>query len=236
MKFIVTPEIFEKLPTMYVGVVVAHGINNQRDYPVIDQLLEKYEHAAQKKFHGTNVKTRPEIVPYREAFRSIGINPNKYPCSVEALFKRLSKGKQLPHINPLVDLNNAISLKYTLPMGTHSLDNAHADIMMRLAEPADKFVPLGKSAADVETPDENEVVYAVGNEVRTRRWTWRQSDQGKITADTTSVFFPIDGFADVNKDQVDQAVADLAEQLQAIFGVTTQHGIVNQEHPVFEWQ
>ena len=28
MKFIVTPEIFEKLPTMYVGVVVAHGINN----------------------------------------------------------------------------------------------------------------------------------------------------------------------------------------------------------------
>ncbi len=40
MKFIVTPEIFEKLPTMYVGVVVAHGINNQRDYPVIDQLLE----------------------------------------------------------------------------------------------------------------------------------------------------------------------------------------------------
>lgn len=121
-------------------------------------------------------------------------------------------------------------------MGTHSLDNAHADIMMRLAEPADKFVPLGKSAADVETPDENEVVYAVGNEVRTRRWTWRQSDQGKITTDTTSVFFPIDGFADVNKDQVDQAVADLAEQLQAIFGVTTQHGIVNQEHPVFEWQ
>ncbi|WP_225436852.1 phenylalanine--tRNA ligase beta subunit-related protein [Limosilactobacillus reuteri] len=54
-------------------------------------------------------------------------------CSVEALFKRLSKRKELPHINPLVDLNNAVSFKYTLPMDTHNLDNASTDIMMRLA-------------------------------------------------------------------------------------------------------
>lgn len=236
MKFTVTPEVFAKLPNMYVGIVVAHNIDNHRSYPEIDQLLTKYEQAVQVKFRDVNVKTRPEITPYRDSFRQIGINPNRYPCSVEALFKRLSKGKQLPHINPLVDLNNAISLKYTLPMGTHNLDNAQADIMMRFAQPTDRFVPLGKGQDDVEVPDENEVVYAVGNEVRTRRWTWRQSDQGKITADTSNVFFPIDGFTDVNKAQVDQASADLAQQLQTIFGVAVQRGFVDQHHPTFEWQ
>lgn len=237
MKFIVTPEIFEKLPNMYVGVVVAHGINNQTSYPQTSQMLEKYEKLAQDKFTGVNVKQHPEIVPYREAFRKIGINPNKYPCSVEAMFKRLSKGKKLPHINPLVDLNNAISLKYTLPMGTHNLDNAQDNIEMRLTNPDnDTFIPLGKTSEDMEKPEAGEVIYAVGNEVRTRRWTWRQSDQGKITATTQNVFFPIDGFVDVNKGQVDQAVRDLTTQLETIFKVEVQSGIVNREHSTFEWK
>ncbi|AMY14621.1 hypothetical protein BHL83_09005 [Limosilactobacillus reuteri] len=237
MKFIVAPEIFEKLPNMYDGVVVAQGIDNRQKYSEIDKMLEKYEQLAQQNFAGVNVKERPEIIPYREAFRQLGINPNKYPCSVEALFKRLSKGKELPHINPLVDLNNAVSLKYTLPMGTHNLDNASTDIMMRLAQPeTDEFIPLGKGKDDVEIPDESEVVYAVGNEVRTRRWTWRQSDKGKITPDTTSVFFPIDGFIDVNKDAVDRAVADLSAQLEELFNVKIQSGIVDQAHQSFAWK
>lgn len=237
MKFIVTPEIFEKLPNMYVGVVVAHDINNQKSYPQISQMLEKYEKLAQDKFAGVNVKQYPDIIPYREAFRKLGINPNKYQCSVEAMFKRLSKGKSLPHINPLVDLNNALSLKYTLPMGTHNLDDASDDIAMRVANPTvDTFIPLGKTADDLERPDAGEVVYAVGNEVRTRRWTWRQSDQGKITPETKNVFFPIDGFLDVNKEQVNRAVQDLATQLETVFNVEVQQGIVDKNHPSFEWK
>lgn len=237
MKFIVAPEIFAKLPNMYVGVVVAHNIKNDQEYPEITEMLEKYEKIAQEKFKDAKVKERPEIIPYREAFRAIGINPNKYPCSVEAMFKRLAKGKSLPNINPLVDLNNAISLKYTLPMGTHNLDTANTDITMRLANPTnDRFIPLGKGEDEVEVPDAEEVVYAVGNQVRTRRWTWRQSDNGKITPETKNVFFPIDGFIDVNKDQVDQAVAELAEQLEKIFNVDVHQGVVDKEHPIFEWQ
>lgn len=33
MKFIIKPGIFKKLPSMYVGVVVAHEIDNQTSYP-----------------------------------------------------------------------------------------------------------------------------------------------------------------------------------------------------------
>lgn len=167
MKFIVTPDIFEKLPDMYVGVVVAKGIDNSKNYPEIDRLLNRYMKYSQQKFDGINVKQNDEIILYREAFRKIGINPNRYPCSAEALFKRLSKGKNLPHINPLVNLNNAISLKYTVLMGTHSLDGVQDDIIMRLTKPGDNFVPLGKD--EVEEPDEGEVVYAVGSDVCIRR-------------------------------------------------------------------
>jgi len=46
----------------------------------------------------------------RDAFVKIGINPNKFQCLVEAMFTRISKGKQLPSVNPLVDLNNLYHL------------------------------------------------------------------------------------------------------------------------------
>lgn len=65
----------------------------------------------------------------------------------------------MPNINPLVDLNNSISMKYTLPMGTHTLDGVTTDIKMRLAESGDTFESLGGDK--VEAPDEGEVVYAV---------------------------------------------------------------------------
>lgn len=233
MKFEITNDIFAQLPNMYVGVVIASGVDNYQEYPQIAGLLDENMQLAQERFHDVNVKQDPQIIPYREAFRQIGINPNRYPCSVEALFKRLSKGKSLPYINPLVDLNNAISMKYTVPMGTHTLDNAQADIKMRLAEPDDIFEALGSDK--VETPDQGEVVYAVGHEVRTRRWTWRQSKYGMITPKTQTVFFPIDGFKDFNHEQVDQATQELAEQLQTIFSCKVKSGVVDQEHPYFEW-
>ena len=118
-----------------------------------------------------------------------------------------------------------------------SRSNVQDNIEMRLTNPDnDTFIPLGKTSEDMEKPEAGEVIYAVGNEVRTRRWTWRQSDQGKITATTQNVFFPIDGFVDVNKGQVDQAVRDLTTQLETIFKVEVQSGVVNREHSTFEWK
>lgn len=180
-------------------------------------------------FEGKKVKEEEEILPYREVFRKLGINPNKYMCSIEALFTRISKGKGMPSINPMVDLENAISLKYTLPMGAHDINSADAhDIEVRFSMEGDKFLPFG--AEEFETVDEDELIYVVGDEVRTRRWTWRQSNYGKIEKQTNYVFFPIDGFLDVNKDKVLEARDELAKYLKEIFSCEVQLGFVDKEN------
>lgn len=232
MKFIVEKEIFERLPDACFGVVAAKGIDNTRAYPEIDCLLEQSaDHAAQR-FAGKKVKEEAEILPYREAFRALGINPNKYLCSIEALFTRIAKGKGMPHINPVVDLGNAVSLRYTLPMGAHDLGGSSEDICIRPARPGDTFLPFG--AEEEESPDAGEVVYAVGNQVRTRRWTWRQSEHGKIEAGTSCVFFPIDGFADINRQRVLDARQALEQLLRETFRCETITGLVDAEHPEME--
>ena len=228
MNFIIEDSIFETLPTMCVGVVAAKGINNQEDYPDIESLLDDAIQQAEQRFSGKRVKEEPEILPYRAAFQSLGINPNKYMCSIEALFTRIAKGKGMPHINPLVDLNNAVSLMNTLPMGTHDLSLSEEDIVIRYSKPEDTFLPFG--AETEESPDEGEVVYAVGNQIRTRRWTWRQSEHGKIDGNTSYVFFPIDGFIDVNADKVKFAADQLESLLKHHFGCQTLKGFFDREN------
>ena len=71
-----------------------------------------------------------------------------------------------------------------------------------------QFLPFG--GGEPELPDPGEVVYVSGGEVRTRRWTWRQSETGKITPETRSVLYPVDGFLDHNREEVLAARDELA--------------------------
>lgn len=232
MNFRIENDIFNAVPTMCVGVVVAKGIDNHKSCPQIEAMLNAAISSAEERFAGKKVKEEPDILPYREAFRALGINPNKYMCSIEALFTRISKGKGMPHINPMVDLNNAVSLLNTLPMGTHDLGLSDEDIVIRYAREGDTFLPFG--SAEEETPDAGEVVYAVGSQIRTRRWTWRQSEHGKIDENTSYVFFPIDGFTGVNDDKVRAAVNQLGTLLREYFECETVTGLVDRDHPVME--
>ena len=232
MKFVVEKEVFDKLPNACFGVVMARGLDNSKQHPEIDRFLEESIQTAAQHFAGKKVKEEPAILPYREAFRALGINPNKYLCSIEALFTRIAKGKGMPHINPVVDLGNAVSLKYTLPMGAHDLGGGDADICIRFAQPGDTFLLFGSDTEEI--PDAGEVVYAVGHQVRTRRWTWRQSEHGKITPASTDIFFPIDGFSNFNKEAVLAARDELNMLVKQCFGCETSIGFVDAEHPCVE--
>lgn len=95
-----------------------------------------------------------------------------------------------------------------------------------------KFLPFGSDTE--ETPDVGEVVYAVGQQVRTRRWTWRQSEHGKITADSSDIFFPIDGFTDFNRENVIKAQTELDSLLKNIFQCETKIGFIDSNNREME--
>ena len=232
MRFEVSPDVFELLPDACFGVVAVRGVDNSRAYPEVSELLHSAIAGCEAALEGIKVKEAPEIVPYRDAFRALGINPNKFMCSIEALLTRIAKGKGFPEISPIVDLGNAVSLRTRLPIGAHDMGTVTRALEVRHAQPGDSFVPFG--GGEAETPDENEVVYVSDGQVRTRRWTWRQSEIGKITAATTDLLFPIDGFGSINLDRVLEARRELSELIERIFGAKTAVGMVDRENPVFD--
>ena len=129
MFYEVSKEVFDKLPDFVVGVVAVTGIDNSKEVPAITKMLEENAEAVRKYFEesGNKAKNDPCVVPYREAFRALGINPNRYACAAEALMDRIAKGKGMPEINPAVDLGNAMSLKYKLPIGALRIPDSRSD-------------------------------------------------------------------------------------------------------------
>lgn len=232
MKFIVSKDFFEKVPNAYFGVVIVKGFDNKKESKKIKDMLSKEMKDALEKLKDVKVKEEAYIIPYREAFKNVDINPNKFLCSIEALLTRISKGKDLPSINPIVDLGNALSVKYKLPIGVHDIDNFKGDIEVRKGKPTDTFVPFG--GGEVEHPEENEYVYVSGDEIKTRKWTWRQGEKSKITEDATNIFIPIDGFEE-NKDEVLKLQKEIIKFLKDNYDVEIESGFVDKNNPIFEW-
>ena len=145
MKFSISPAVFEKLPTACFGVVaVLDAVPSPEADAAIAARLAEAVTDCQAALAGVALKESPEILPYREAFRALGQNPNKYPCSIEALLTRIAKGKGMPSINTLVDLGNAVSLRHRLPIGAHDIATFRDGVLeVRPAVEGDAFLPFG---------------------------------------------------------------------------------------------
>ncbi|CAH2211756.1 B3/B4 domain-containing protein [Tepidibacter aestuarii] len=228
MKFKVYKEVFDKIPDVCFGVVVAYNVNNKVGNSDIEKTLRHEMDDLKIRLDGCNIKEYESIIPYRNAFKNIGINPNKYMSSIEAMTKRVSKGSKLPFINPVVDLVNSLSLKYILPMGAHDMDDLKEEITVRLSKEGDTFIPLGCN--EVETVEAGELVYSDRERIRTRRWIWRQSARGSITKDSKNIFFPIDGFESKNKKTVVNAMNELEELLVKYFDCETKKFFVDKDN------
>lgn len=232
MKFSVSSEVFEKLDNVCFGVIVAKGIDNSLVKNDIVEKLDQSIKNCEDKFKDTKIKELEEILYYRDVFKELGINPNKFMSSIEAMLTRTSKGKGLPNISPIVDLGNAVSLKYMVPLGAHDIDTLEGDIEVRFSKEGDSFIPLGTE--ETEILEDGELIYSAGDNVRTRRWIWRQSEQGKITNESKNIFFPIDGFTNKNYDSVMWARDELASLLKEVFSCDVKVGFIDKNNTEFE--
>lgn len=214
MQFRIADVIFDLFPDFCVGLVVATGINNHGEAGA--QLVAEASAEA-----GGGLAARPldqdsSFAVWRQAFGRLGIDPERFPNAAEALLRRVAAGEQIPSINPAVDLGNAASLRYRLPVGAHDMDRLRGDFSVRLSRPADQFIPMGQSEG--EAVPAGEIVYADDAEVRTRRWVWRLGEKAKVTPASQNVIFPIDGFVGVDEAEVRAAVSSLTSLIEERLG------------------
>jgi DNA/RNA-binding domain of Phe-tRNA-synthetase-like protein len=144
MKEFVIEESFWKIfPEAKIGVVLCKGINNQiNNTDEYEKLLRTAEKEVRNYLPKEEFSKNEVINVWRQAFRKFKTKKGAR-ASIEALIKRVSKGNEIPNINPLVDLYNSVSLKYALPCGGEDIDIFEGEIRLTQAEGGESFITLG---------------------------------------------------------------------------------------------
>ncbi|MFA9424425.1 MAG: B3/4 domain-containing protein, partial [Sedimentibacter sp.] len=225
--------VFDLNPNIKFGILVGKDIVNSETTAEDEERLRKAENKMREEIKPEKLRELNNVALYRDVMIKSGINPNKYPPSVEAMFKRIIKGGQLPIINALVDLCNAVSVEQGISLGGHDLNDIHEDLEVRYSKEKDIFLPFG--GKEYEDVPEGELVFASGNVVQTLKWVWRQSELGKLTNESNNIFFQLVGFEYNEGSTLYKAMDDIEKLVVDRFHGSCKRYIVDICNPSIEF-
>jgi DNA/RNA-binding domain of Phe-tRNA-synthetase-like protein len=229
LTYIISPEIFDKYPSYMRGVVLAFDVHNGLAPGELVKLLRAAEETVRQRISLEVISEHPRIKSWREAYKAFGAKPSEFRSSVEAMARRVLRGDQLPSVNALVDIGNILSLQHLVPVGGHSMDELNQDIVLRFATGEETFIPFGGTA--IEHPQPGEVIFTEGNNVLTRRWTWRQANHTLTLPETTSIEINIDRLPPVEIEEIHNVASRLMAMVEQFCQGKTRYEVLNRDHP-----
>ena len=153
---------------------------------------------------------------WAQVFRRFGAKPQRTPCSAEALRRRVLRDGSLPRVNPVVDLYNAISLRFAVPVGGENLDAYVGQPRLTIATGTEVFDTMKDGRPAEEAPEPGEVVWRDDRGVTCRRWNWRQGGRTRLGADARRMWFILESLAPMPIEALHKARAELGEGLRAM--------------------
>ncbi|RYF38324.1 MAG: hypothetical protein EOO25_17440 [Comamonadaceae bacterium] len=231
MQFSHSPDLWSRFPELVPGVLFASGLHDRAD---VQQQVAAFQAIAQERLEGVVSETElPEIRAWRRAFQRMGLKPTQYRCASESLLRRFRKEGALPPLHPLIDLCNAASLAFAIPVAVFDLAQVAQSLEVRAAEAEIGFGAIG---GETERPEPGEIVFAdaQGN-AHARRWTHRQSGLSAVRADTSSVLIVTEAMHDGAHDDVARLLQALSQALDEAWGATAQTAMLTPAAPRFDF-
>ena len=137
----------------------------------------------------------------------MGLKPTQYRCAAESLLRRFRKEGSLPRLHPLVDLCNAVSLAFAVPVAVLDADQIAWPLEVRYASGDEDYLTFG---GEVEHPAPGEVIFAdQAGQAHARRWTNRQSGRSAVSPATNSVLIVAEALHE-------RAPADIPELIKTL--------------------
>ena len=230
MEFRHTAEIWADFPELAAGAAFAVGIDASAR--VTDRVAHWYA-VADARLAGTSAPELPEIRAWRRAFTRMGLKPTQYRCASESLLRRYTKERALPAIHPLVDLCNAISLAYAVPVAVLDAHRITSPLRVGYADGTERYLAF---SGETEHPYPGEVIFAdaAGN-AHARRWTNRQSALSAVHPDTTTVLIVAEAMHESGSHDIRGLIATVEAELAATWPATsTKTAILSAPRPRFD--
>ncbi|MFL5802648.1 MAG: B3/4 domain-containing protein [Roseiflexaceae bacterium] len=229
MYFCHTPEIWRQFPQLVPGLLLVGGITAEAE--VAGRLEPFYAQARARLAQGAESEL-PEVAAWRRAYAQMGLKPTQYRSAGEALLRRFRREGVLPQLHPLVDLCNAVSLAFALPVAVFDLDGVDGFLEVRHAAGAEQYLAFG---GEVEHPEPGEVIFAdAAGQVHARRWTFRQSRRSTVSETTRRALIVSEGLHASAAADVRALIDVLAMEIAGVWGAPDGRAILRSEESRWE--
>jgi DNA/RNA-binding domain of Phe-tRNA-synthetase-like protein len=226
MQFLHAPDIWQTFPELVAGAIHVEGIHDQAS---VQAALTRYVDIAKSKLQAGTESDLPAIQAWRRGFARMGLKPTQYRCAAEALLRRLRKEGNLPPLHPLVDLCNAVSVAYAIPVAVFDLAHVAGSLQVRHATGDEDYLAFG---GEHERPDAGEVIFAdERNHVHARRWCNRQSALSAIRPATAQVLIVVEAMHDTAAHDVPELLGALARELRSLWGARVRISVLTKDAP-----
>lgn len=228
MMFRHSNEIWSTFPELVPGVLFAQTIDATAD---VEPTCARYSSIAGERLATVTEAGLPEIQAWRRTFAKMGLKPTQYRCASESLLRRFRKEGPLPQIHPLIDLCNAISLAFAVPVAVFDVTAIAGNLEVRHATGDERYLTF---AGVTEHPTAGEVIFADdAGQAHARRWTNRQSGLSAVRDSTTEVLIVTEAMHASAQADIERLVDALAGELAASWSTTPRTAILSKSRPCF---
>ena len=220
-------QIWRDFPGLVPGVLFAEGITSDA---AAGPRASRFTAIARSRLAQGPESELPEIQAWRRAFARMGLKPTQYRCAAESLLRRFRKDGDLPRLHPLVDLCNAISLAFAIPVAVLDVSRISGDLEVRYAAGDEEYLTF---SGELEHPAAGEVIFAdQARQAHARRWTNRQSGQSAVRESTTTVLIVAEALHDSAPADVRALTDAIAAEVTALWSRPAQ-AVLSSEQPRF---
>jgi DNA/RNA-binding domain of Phe-tRNA-synthetase-like protein len=226
MHFSHAPEVWQQFPHLVPGVVAVDDVEPEAD---VGPLLEPWYARARARLSGRSESELAEVAAWRRAYAQMGLKPTQYRSAAEALLRRFRREGALPRLHPLVDLCNAVSLAFAVPVAAVDLDGVDTYLQVRHARGDEEHLAW---SGEVERPEPGEVIFAdAGNHAHARRWTFRQSRRSTVGPTARRVLVVAEALHPGAATDVPTLLEALRQGIEAIWGPVRQQAVLTAAAP-----
>jgi len=226
MEFQHSVDIWRDFPHLVPGALYLDGITSTAEISA-----DRFYATAAARLDGATESELPEIQAWRRAFAQMGLKPTQYRCASESLLRRFRKEGSLPALHPLVDLCNAISLAFAIPVAVLDAAQIVGRLEVRYAAGDETYLTF---AGETEHPAPGEVIFADrAGQAHARRWTNRQSGLSAVGDSTAAALIVAEALHDQAPGDIPDLLKTLAAELEATWSLTPHTTVLTAASPVF---
>jgi DNA/RNA-binding domain of Phe-tRNA-synthetase-like protein len=229
MRFRHADTLRTQYPELTAGALYATAVDALAD---TGPAVAEYTARATARLAGATEAEFPEVLAWRRAFSRMGLKPTQYRCASESLLRRLRKEGTLPRIHPVVDLCNAVSVAYGVPVAALDADRVDGPLLeVRAARGDEHYTPFG---GGTEHPAPGEVTFVdSAGRAHARRWTHRQSGHSAVGPHTRRILVVTEAMHEGGPGTVPELLKTLAAELTAHWPTDPDTAVLTDAEPEF---